>query len=127
MNEVRVKSRQFLELISNGIPTSYEGDTFDDTVDNYQRVDLLPSVIEDIDLEREVKSYILQITLYYKANAGTYEVEKRAEEIVTHFADGTQIEECLTVRGVPEIRNLGTINNHIVRIVTVNLFENVPL
>ena len=128
INDVRVATRVHLETIANNIETDYEGDTFTPTNEvEYQSVHLLIGAIDDFTIahaDSSTHNYILQVTLRYPTNKGTYKVETKASEIVAHFDRGLLLERNglkIRVEKTPEVVNLGVEGDREVRAVSIGL------
>jgi len=126
MNDIRVATRKHLELISEDIDTAWEGFTFTPkTGDPYQEVTMLFGDVLDVGYDNiRVGNHIMQIMLRYPANNGTYDVETKAKQITDHFKKGTELTQGDTkvcVKSTPNVFNLGTINDRIVRAISINL------
>jgi hypothetical protein len=123
MTKVRVALRKELEPLLD-IPTSWEGQKFTPTKENYAVVSLLPATSEAIGLNNEIilDLYILNVELKYKINEGVYDVEEKAYEIKNHFRKGLKLRYgniCLQVVKVPEIVNLGIVDNRETRVISI--------
>lgn len=126
MTKIRVATRKHLNLISSDIETAWEGDLYKPKKGvPYQEVKLLSGHTDDVGFDNvKVGNHILQVALYYPSDEGTYDVEERAKEVVTHFKRGTKLingDTCVLVRETPSIANLGTIDDRIIRVVTIIL------
>ena len=128
MNDVRVATRQHLKAITNPIETDWEGDKFTPTNDvEYQSVHLLSGHVEDlvIGYTNEAKSnFILQVTLKYPSQKGTYAIETKAHDIVEHFKRGTTLTKndiTMRVENTPTITNLGVEADREIRAVSINI------
>jgi len=128
INTIRVVTRVHLETIANNISTDYEGDKFTPVNDvEYQSVHLLSGGVDDFTIayEDSVKSsLILQITLNYPSQKGTYDVETKASQIVAHFNRGLVLEKNsvkVRVEKTPTIANLGVVGDREIRAVSIGL------
>ena len=123
MTKIRVALRKQLELLP-AVSTAWEGIFFAPVIGvAYQEARLLSGFIDDT-YDIEVGNHVFQVGLYYPADSGTKDVEDRASEIMGHFKRGTKLENgdtCVIVSSPPEVANLGTIDDRIIRVVTINI------
>lgn len=128
LNTIRVATRIHLETIANNIDTNYEGKSFTpDSLAEYQSVFLMSGAVDDFTISYSDSSksdFILQITLYYPSQKGTYKVETKASDIVSHFNRGLVLEKNgvkIRVEKTPTIANLGVDGDREVRAVSIGL------
>jgi len=126
LNDVRVASRVHLQQLDSVISTDWEGKDF--TPQNgveYQSVYLMSGAVIDHTLSDSSKhNYILQVTLKYPANEGTYSIETKASALVAHFNRGLLLERNglkIRVEDTPIIANLGVEGDREIRAVSINL------
>jgi len=124
MVNIRAALTKHLKLISNNIETSYEGVKYTPKSGTpYQDVGLLTGSSDTFGMGTiEVGSGIFQVGLYYPSHKGTFDIETKANEIKTHFKRGTKLifdGTCVEITQVPDVRNLGTINDRIIRVVSI--------
>lgn len=126
MTDVRIATRKHLNLISSSIKTAWEGESFKPVKSReYQEVFLLSGDTQDFTFDNiKIGNYILQISLYYPSNRGVYDIEEKAKEVVSHFSRGTELmngNTCVRVINTPSVANLGTIEDRIMRVISINL------
>lgn len=126
MTDIRIATREHLELISSDIQTAWEGFKYEPTKGTpYQEVSLLSGDVLDVGFDNiQVGNHILQVSLLYPSNDGTYDVEEKAKEIQSHFKKGTELTHGaikVCIKSTPTIVNLGTIDDRIIRVVSINI------
>ena len=128
LNDVRVATRQHLELISDDIESDWEGQDYTPTNGvPYQSIFLLNGSVEDFSLSFNDSSksvFILQVTLMYPSSKGTYDIETRANEVITQFNRGLVLSRNginIRVENTPTVSNLGVIGDREARAISINL------
>ena len=124
MVNIRAALTKHLKLISSDIETSYEGVKYTPKSSiPYQDVDLLTGSSDTYGMGAiEVGSGIFQIGLYYPNHKGTFDIETKVKEIKAHFNRGAKLVfdgTCVEITQVPDIKNLGTIDDRIIRVVSI--------